>query len=74
MQQSWQWEGLLKQNQKIKSTVNKVTFWKKWGINLNESKSLYTDFTNKKIRQQPTFINGTEVPLCQYSEISWYDS
>jgi hypothetical protein len=34
----------------------------KWRIKLNESKSVHTDFTNKKITQQPIFINGTQVP------------
>jgi hypothetical protein len=28
---------------------------------LNESKSVHIHFTNKKIRQQPIFINGTQV-------------
>jgi hypothetical protein len=31
-------------------------------MKLNESKSVHIDFTNKKIRQQPIFINGTNVP------------
>jgi hypothetical protein len=29
---------------------------------LNESKSVHINFTSKKIRQQPIFINGTKVP------------
>jgi hypothetical protein len=34
-----------------------------WQIKLNESKSVYIDFTNNKIKQQqPIFINGTKVP------------
>jgi hypothetical protein len=34
--------------------VNKVATWtKKWRTKLNETKSAYIDFTNKKIRQQP---------------------
>jgi hypothetical protein len=33
----------------------------KWRIELNESKSVHIDFTNKKIRQQ-IFIDGTQVP------------
>jgi hypothetical protein len=34
---------------------------RKWCIKLNESKSVHTDFTNKKIKQ-PIFVNGTQVP------------
>jgi hypothetical protein len=37
----------------------KSTF--KWRIKLDESKSVHIDFTDK-IRQQPIFINGTQVP------------
>jgi hypothetical protein len=29
---------------------------------LNESNSVHIDFTNKKIRQQPIFNNGIQVP------------
>jgi hypothetical protein len=35
---------------------------RKWRIKLNESKSVHTDFTNNKIKQQPIFSNGTKVP------------
>jgi hypothetical protein len=35
---------------------------KKRRMKLNESKSVHTDFTNNKIRQQPVFISGTQVP------------
>jgi hypothetical protein len=35
---------------------------RKWEIKLTESKSVHVDFTNKKIRQQPIFINSTKVP------------
>jgi hypothetical protein len=48
---------------KLQSAVNKVALWtRKWRIKLNESKSVHIDFTNNKIRQQPIFINGTEIP------------
>jgi hypothetical protein len=45
---------------KLQSAVNKVAIWtkKKCRIKLNESKSVHTDFTNKKIKQQPVFISG----------------
>jgi hypothetical protein len=50
-------------NRKLQSAVNKVAIWtRKWRIKLNKSKSVHTDLTNKKIRQQPIFINGTKVP------------
>jgi hypothetical protein len=48
---------------KLRSAVNKATIWtRKWQIKLNKSKSVHIDFTNKKIKQQPIFINGTKVP------------
>jgi hypothetical protein len=48
---------------KLQSAVNKVAIWtRKWRIKLSKSKSVHTDLTNKKIRQQPIFINGTKVP------------
>jgi hypothetical protein len=48
---------------KLQSAVNKVTIWtRKWRIKLIKSKSLHIDFTDKKIRQQPIFMNGTKVP------------
>jgi hypothetical protein len=48
---------------KLQSAVSKVAIWtRKWRIKLNESKSAYIDFTHKKIKQQPFFINGTQVP------------
>jgi hypothetical protein len=40
----------------------------KWRIKLNESKSVHIDFTNKKITQQPIFINGTQVPYANTAE------
>jgi hypothetical protein len=42
---------------------------RKWRMKLNESKSVHIDFTNNKIRQQPSFINGTKVP---YANITKY--
>jgi hypothetical protein len=48
---------------KLQPAVNKVAIWtRKWRIKLNESKLVHIDFTNKKIRQQPIFINDTKVP------------
>jgi hypothetical protein len=47
---------------KLQSAVNKVAIWKKWPIKLNESKSVYIIITSKNIRQQPSFISGTQVP------------
>jgi hypothetical protein len=48
---------------KLQSAVNKVAIWtRKWRIKVNESKSIYIEFTNNKIKQQPILINGTKVP------------
>jgi hypothetical protein len=48
---------------KLQSAINKVAIWTgKRRIKLNESKSVHIDFINKKIKQQPIFINGTKVP------------
>jgi hypothetical protein len=48
---------------KLKSAVNKIAILtRRWRIKLDESKSEHIDFTKKKIRQQPIFINGTKVP------------
>jgi hypothetical protein len=56
----------------LPSDVNKVAIWtRKWRIKLNESNSVHIDFTNKKIRQQPSFSNVTQIP---YAKTSWYDS
>jgi hypothetical protein len=46
---------------KLQSAVNKVAIWtRKWRIKLNVSRSVDIDFTNKKIKRQPIFINGTK--------------
>jgi hypothetical protein len=48
---------------KLQSAVNKVAIWtRKRRIKFNESRSVHTDFTNKKIKQQPIFINGAQIP------------
>jgi hypothetical protein len=41
-------------------------------MRLNESKSVYIDFTNKKIRQQPIFsmVNEFDIPL-QRNILAW---
>jgi hypothetical protein len=52
-----------------------VAIWtRKWQIKLNESKSVHIDFTNNKIKQQPIFINGTQVPYAntaKYLGMTW---
>jgi predicted nucleotidyltransferase len=56
-------ETIESSTRKLQSAVNKVPIRTiKWQIKLNKSKSVHIDFTNKKIRQQPIFINGTKVP------------
>jgi hypothetical protein len=48
---------------KLQSAANKVALWtRRWRIKLNESKTVHIDVTNKKIRQQPIFIRGAQVP------------
>jgi hypothetical protein len=57
-------------NRKLQSAVNKVAISTKKIVNkTNESKSVHIDFTIKKIRQKPMFINGTQVP---YSNTAKY--
>jgi hypothetical protein len=54
---------------KLQSAVNKVIIWtRKWRIKLKESKSVHIDFTNEKIRQQPSIINGTKFPYASTAE------
>jgi hypothetical protein len=47
---------------KVHSAVNKAVIATKKAIILNESESVYIDFTNKKIRQQLTFHQRYKVP------------
>jgi hypothetical protein len=48
---------------KLQSALNKIAIWtKKWRIKLNESKSVHTDFTNKRITQWPIYINSIQIP------------
>jgi hypothetical protein len=56
-------EAAENKTRKLQSAVNKVAICpEKWRIKLNGSKSVYVDFTNKKIRQQPIFFSSTQVP------------
>jgi hypothetical protein len=41
-------------------------------MRLNKFRLVHIDFTNKKIRQQPIFINVTQVPYTNTAK-SWYD-
>jgi hypothetical protein len=57
------WENIESSTKKLQSAVNKFAIWtRKWRIKLNESISVHTDFTNKKIILQKIFINGTKFP------------
>jgi hypothetical protein len=61
---------VLKRLKPIIADKHKVAIWtRKWQIKLNEFKSIYIDFTNNKIKQQPIFINGTKV---QYANTAKY--
>jgi hypothetical protein len=56
-------ETVVISTRKLQSAIKKVAIWtRKWRIKLNESKSVHIDFTNKKIKEQPIFIDGTKVP------------
>jgi hypothetical protein len=52
-------EAIESSTREVQSAVNRVETWtkEKWLIKLNESKSVYIDSTNKKIRQKPVFTN-----------------
>src|ERR1044071_3715300 len=49
---------------KVQQATNKLIKWtKRWNIKLNELKSIYINFTNKRLRDPPILqINGTKVP------------
>ena len=47
---------------KLQRTADNIATWtRKWRIKLNEEKSTYINFTNKKIDQRPIFINGVRI-------------
>ena len=49
--------------QKLQSAVNQINDWtNRWGIKLNETKSVHVDFTNKKIQHIPVSINNNQIP------------
>ena len=46
----------------LQRTADNIATWtRKWRIKLNEEKSTYINFTNKKIDQRPIFINGVRI-------------
>ena len=49
--------------EKLQASITKVQSWtRKWRINLNETKSVHIDFTNKRIEHKPIYINHQVVP------------
>lgn len=53
---------LKESNERLQQSINNVATWtKKWRIQLNETKSTFINFTNKRIGTVPIHING--VPL-----------
>lgn len=47
----------------LQSAVNKISVWtKKWRIQLNGSKSIHVNFTNKKIQNIPIIIDSLAIP------------
>jgi hypothetical protein len=56
-------ETLENSTRKLQSAVNIVAIWtKECRIKPTESKSVHIPFTDEKIRQQPVFISGAQVP------------
>jgi hypothetical protein len=56
-------ETVANSTRKVQSAMSKVAIWTtKWRMKLNESKSVHICTTSKKIRQQPIFVNSTQVP------------
>jgi hypothetical protein len=57
---------------KLQSAVNKVATWtKKLWIKFNESKSIHTDFTNKKIdNQSSSMVHKIHTPI-QWNILVW---
>lgn len=49
--------------EKAQESINKINLWtQQWKINLNKSKSVHINFTNKKEQYYPIKINNTQVP------------
>ena len=49
--------------EKLQLAVNKMSAWtKKWGIKLNNSKSIHVDFTNMQTDYKKVYIDDIEVP------------
>lgn len=47
---------------KLQQAADNIATWTyKWRIKLNETKSTYINFTNKKINQLPIFLNGVRI-------------
>lgn len=56
--------------EKLQNTVNKINTWtKNWRIQLNETKSIHINFTNKTNQHIPININGNPIP---YSNTAKY--
>ena len=50
--------------QKTQKTLEKINNWtKKWRIQLNASKSVHVNFTNKKVKPVSVYINSTKIPF-----------
>ena len=48
---------------KLQTAINQIQTWtKKWNIQLNESKSVHINFTNRRIENIPVTINNQKVP------------
>jgi hypothetical protein len=48
---------------KLQQVSDNIATWtRKWRIKLNETKSMYINFTNQKIDQRSILLNGVKIP------------
>ena len=56
---------------KLQTTINQIQKWtKKWHIQLNESKSVHINFTNRRFENIPVTINSQKVPYANTAKYS----
>ena len=63
IRQFWHPDKTKESIRKLNISISKIQAWTdKWRIELNESKSVHVDFTNKKINYVPVYVNGKLIP------------
>lgn len=56
-------DNVIETTEKLQATIIEMQKWtNKWGMKLNELKSIHVYFTNKKIEYRPVYINHHAVP------------